>query len=399
MDEADGSGRSWLELNAPAAGRAATGITSGCAGVILALAEIVSELNDPTHRAVLADAARWLKSVPDEEGAPRPGLYVGEGGISAALLRCGQVLHGRSLVAVAAERGRRVATMPYQSSDLSAGTAGRARVHLWLYGETGDLSHLEDAIDAGDVLLKTARRSSNGSITWTGPNESGTLADPLGTGYAHGLAGVADSLLDLHEASGDARYLKTARDVARWLARLAVPIVADGSGLGWPEVAGQAAQAGFWCQGAPGIGRFFIHAAQLELIPEARSIALGAARTTATAGRFAGPARCHGLTGNIETLLDVYQATGEAIWLRHAREIAHLVDTYAVVRDGHPMYGGDAPNVYSPTYMVGYGGVAVTLLRLAAPDRLPHQLSQRGFRRQPPASGPQTAVRGGEIIV
>jgi hypothetical protein len=44
------------------------------------------------------------------------------------------------------------------------------------------------------------------------------------------------------------------------------------------------------------------------------------------------------------------------------------------------MYCSDFQNVYSPDYVVGYAGVAVTLLRLADPERLPRQLSRTGFR-------------------
>jgi hypothetical protein len=41
---------------------------------------------------------------------------------------------------------------------------------------------------------------------------------------------------------------------------------------------------------------------------------------------------------------------------------------------------GDGPDVFAPDYMTGYAGVAVCLLRLADPERLPHQLSREGFR-------------------
>lgn len=138
--------------------------------------------------------------------------------------------------------------------------------------------------------------------------------------------------------------------------------------------------AGFWCHGAPGIGRFFLHAAQLSLIPGAWEIALGAARTTAQAERAGGPTQCHGLAGNLEFLLDVYQATGDDHWLREARGLARILHTFSMEVNGNLVYAGDFPGVFSPDYMVGYAGVATALLRLASPEHLPHQLSRRGFQ-------------------
>lgn len=398
LEAPDGTGRFWRCAEPSATETKNSRLATESAGVVLALAEIVNELNDPTHQAVLVDSAHWLRVTRGADNVASPGLYTGEGVIGMALLRAGQILHDRTLVSAAAERGRRIATMPYRSLGLFDGAAGRVRIHLWLYDETGDLSHLEDAIDAGDVLVRVSHRQPNGELSSMNSDGRDSGHTPLGTGYAHGVSGIADALLDLYEASNDGRYLDTARGAARWLADIATPMLADGSGLGWPDLSGQPPRAGFWCRGAAGIGRFFLHASQLDLIPDAWNVAFGAARTAAATGRFAGPALCHGLAGNIDTLLDVYQATGDSSWLRNARELAQILDAYAIARNGHLYFGGDRPNVYSPEYMTGYGGVAVTLLRLSAPDRLPHQLSQRGFGQRPRQTRLHAGGLAGEII-
>lgn len=53
-----------------------------------------------------------------------------------------------------------------------------------------------------------------------------------------------------------------------------------------------------------------------------------------------------------------------------------------MAQDGHFTYGDASGTVYSPDYMRGFAGVAVTLLRLAAPDRMPHQLSLESFQQR-----------------
>jgi hypothetical protein len=67
------------------------------------------------------------------------------------------------------------------------------------------------------------------------------------------------------------------------------------------------------------------------------------------------------------------------------------LEAFAQEQDGVLAWPSDSPHVYSPDYMTGYAGVAVCLLRLSDPERLPHQLSREGFRRGQASSG---SVRG-----
>jgi lantibiotic modifying enzyme len=351
----------------------------GAAGAVLALAELVSELGDPSHRGVLAEAVRWLRHAPAPEGETVAGLYVGEAGIGAALLRAGQVLGDADLVDAAAERGRTIARLPLASPDLYNGAAGRLRFHLWLWEATAGLEHLDEAIRVGEFLLRTASPDEDGGRRWIFPAGLDGFSGQAFAGYAHGAAGIGDVLLDLYAATGQQRFLDGARGAARWLARLSVPTLADRSGLDWPTVEGGGRRGGLWCHGATGIARFFFHAAQVGLVPDAEHIARGAARMAAFGTRWAGPVQCHGLAGAIELLLDAYQLTAEQHYLHEARSLATLLETFAVERDGLLVWPSDSPIEFTPAYMLGYAGTAVCLLRLASPERLPHQLSGAGF--------------------
>ncbi|MGH2583779.1 MAG: lanthionine synthetase LanC family protein, partial [Dehalococcoidia bacterium] len=300
----NGQGLAWATRHPVSAGGVHTrDLNAGNAGTLLALAELAAVFADPAHRTTLAEGARWLAMAPPFEGELLPGLYVGEAGIGAALLRAGQVLGDAALIAAAAERGRLVASLPFRSPDLFNGTAGRLRFHLLLWDETGAADHLAAAVRAGASLLAVAQDTGNGGICWPMPSDFEGLTGAAYLGYAHGAAGIADALLDLYEATGDTRLRDAARGAARWLTRLAQPTLGvssdrrglgkgyqpsvrtpDGAGrgrsepalssakgspslkdggLGWPAVEGQAPSAPFWCHGAAGIGRFFLHAARL----------------------------------------------------------------------------------------------------------------------------------------
>ena len=208
----------------------------------------------------------------------------------------------------------------------------------------------------------------------------GGLSGAAYLGHAHGAAGIADALLDLFEVTGDERYSLVACRAARWFLRHARPVLADRSGLDWPDQPGRAGIGPFWCHGATGIGQFFLHLAQLGILPEAMSIAEAAARVTARAARWSGPTQCHGLAGNIEFLMDMYQATRREDYRASADLLAHLLLSFSIVSDGAVAWPSEAPTVITPDYTVGFAGVAACLLRLSCIDRLPRQLSRSGFQ-------------------
>ena len=202
------------------------------------LAELVSRLADPEHRRCLAEGARGLLHTPRPSGDPPAGLYVGDAGVGAALLRAGQVLQDAELVEAATECGSRIARLPYRSPDLFNGAAGRARFHLWLWDATGDPHHRQDALAAAEALLASTEDAGDGAVRWRIPAGYDGLSGSAYVGYAHGAAGIADTLLDVWEATGDGRLLDAARGAATWLERLAIPVLHDDSGLDWPSVEG-----------------------------------------------------------------------------------------------------------------------------------------------------------------
>lgn len=390
----DGEGRFWLTTHGERNGYRSPDLNTGNAGTVLALAELVDTFNDPDHRETLRAGARALIDSPRPEGPSLAGLYVGESGVGAALLRAGQVLADRSLIEAASAQGRLVETMPWASPDLFNGTAGRLRFHLWLWDETGLDEHLRAARAAGERLIDTAERAGDLAY-WRFPDGFESLSGQAQPGYAHGAAGIADALLDLYEATGDGLYRDMAVRAGRWIASLTFDMLEDGSGANWPVQPEGPRTFAFWCHGAAGIGRFLLHLGETGGFPDAARLAAQAARTVAHGTRWAGPTQCHGLAGNLEFLLDMYQATGDGQYLVDAQVLGRLLMAFAVERDGHLMFPSESSRVFTPDYMVGYAGVAVALLRLADPLHRPHQLSRKGFRyRSPPVPAGHASAAG-----
>lgn len=345
---------------------------AGSAGILFALAAVAAALEDNAARSAAAELAHWLRALPRPAIAPPAGLYIGEAGRALALLRAGQALRDAKLIEAAAERGRWVVNRELDSPDLMCGAAGRLRSHLWLWAETREEAQWRGAIAAGDFLLDTALHTENGAC-WQIPPQFEAMGAKIYLGYAHGAAGIGDALLDLYSATGATRFLRAAQDAATWLTNLAAPALDDGSGLNWPSEVGLVPTHVFWCHGAAGIGKFFLHAAQLGVIPDALSIAARAARTVARGSRWAGPSQCHGLAGNIEFLLDMFEVTHDPEHMAASALLTRLLITQIADSNAMVDWSDEATELSSPDYMLGYGGVAATLARLCGAGQMPRQ--------------------------
>ena len=98
-------------------------VSSGTAGIVLAQAELVGEFEEPAHADVLRRGASALAELPPLAGDRPSGLYVGDAGVAAALLRAGQVLDDTGFIDAAIRKGHSAADRP--STLLTSSTAPR----------------------------------------------------------------------------------------------------------------------------------------------------------------------------------------------------------------------------------------------------------------------------------
>jgi lantibiotic modifying enzyme len=254
-------------------------------------------------------------------------------------------------------------------------------LHLVLWEAAGERAHLEHAIEAGNIILDAAEKLPNGTVRWTIPAGYGKLSGRAYFGRAHGAAGIAGSLLDLFEVTGDKSFLEVAESAGRWIANNGVPVLKDERGLDWPVSDLDRTLPGpFWCHGAAGVGQFFMELARFDTRVPGAKLAERAAQSVAFGGRWAGPTQCHGLAGNIEFLLDMAQFSRQESYFKWAEILARLLEAFAVRRGGAIVFQNDWPATSSPGYMIGYGGIAACFLRLDGPEQRPRQMSRSGFR-------------------
>jgi len=310
----------------------------GTCGVAWFLHALGEASGDPVFRetaeGALAHALDQAERIPPEV---RPGLYSGWGGISWTLRRFGR---GED----AAEWAGR---LPVTTNlDIMCGSAGAIPVAL-------AAGNKELAMRHGDELLS---RATGGA--WRTLARSARSRRPHLTGFAHGAAGIAWSLLELSAATGEARFREAAEAGFAYERSCFSSERAN-----WPDYRTDPPTFPVaWCHGATGIG--LVHGRAAELLGHASYFgeAEAAKRTALSslqdirAGNFS---LCHGHAGNIEFC-----------GAREALEAG--VSEYEEKRLPWPCGLKGAGEL--PGLMLGIAGVGYTCLRFAEAGRYPNVL-------------------------
>ena len=270
--------------------------------------------------------------------------------------------------------------------DLVDGAAGCLVSLLSLYAFAPSEHILRVAVQCGEHLLAHAQLMPEG-VGWKAKRRDVPLS-----GFAHGAAGIAWSLLRLAAVSGEQRFQDTAvaalayerslfsPEQRNWLDLRKRPSSVSAQGEQKAASAQeQAARCGMsWSYGAPGIalGRL----ASLPYLDDATIHAeLEMALATTLADGFGysheqlGPnhSLAHGDCGNMETVLLAAQTLQTQQLHEH---LERLTSQLLESMHQHGWLMGVPLNVETPGLMLGLAGIGYQCLRLAEPERVPSVL-------------------------
>jgi lantibiotic modifying enzyme len=316
---------------------------SGTAGIALALWRVAAATGDSTCRFTAKGAiARSLAMLPVRQN----GYYAGCLGIRHA---AAEILGELDEAAILREAEPNPETL-----DIIGGSAGAIAVLLDFARRTGRCAYLEMAVRHGDLLIAEAIREG-GAWAWQ------TIAEhPPVTGFSHGTAGIGWALLELWQATGEARFRDAAQGAFEYERACFHP------GGGWPDLRGDAPVfQSVWCHGAGGIAYSRLRAWQIlgdgDCLDEAR---IGLEIVRAGLSGLQNFSLCHGSAGNGDLMIYAAEVLGEAEWMESAERVGEDgMERYA--RPRAPWPSGLLRASETPDLMWGTAGIAYFYLRLA----------------------------------
>ncbi|NBD12962.1 lanthionine synthetase LanC family protein [Corallococcus silvisoli] len=235
-------------------------LCAGVAGELLFFAELHGSTGDEEARGEVRAIADDLAAHFTKEA--EPGLYTGLAGQAFALAMAWRVTadpRDRDAAVAAFDHLVRCAKPEGQGvvwnnvTDVFSGSAGIGLALLWAARALDRPALVESARGVGDRLLEVAR-PREGGLSWDlAPGFPNYMPN-----FSHGTAGVAFFLARLHEATGEARYLKAAKRGAAHLME-----IGNLDGLVYHHAPGgtELYYLG-WCHGPAGTSRLFVALSQ-----------------------------------------------------------------------------------------------------------------------------------------
>ncbi|MBV9259520.1 MAG: hypothetical protein JO215_16005, partial [Ktedonobacteraceae bacterium] len=263
--------------------------TAGIAYFFIEMAEATHEKKYYTYAKRLID---WTTSAhPFVSSTVPAGLYFGYAAIPWIQGLLAAKLNDHDYQQQALSLANRIADTPIVVPDITHGAAGIGLMHLALYRLTGNKEQLLHALRLSRQIVNDAEEDQDGNVFWR-------VNDVPMWGFAHGTAGIASFLLAMHTQIEDAQLREIVEKAANSLTKAAVG-VRDARGLTWPQsAANKSVIWTHWCNGAAGVGRFFVEAAQSLRDPNFERMAIAAGYAVSTGRDVSSCGQCHGLAGD-----------------------------------------------------------------------------------------------------
>jgi type 2 lantibiotic biosynthesis protein LanM len=346
---------------------------NGVCGVALFLAAVEKVSGDTEYHRLTLGALQPLRKALRDYGQHLArelsiGGATGLGSIVYVLTRVSQWLDEPALLEDAKRAADLITTERItddRALDIVAGAAGAILGLLALYDESLDQAVLDRARACGQHLLQVRTKSAGGYLVWL--NSGGRCL----TGFSHGAAGIAYSLLRLYTVTQEAAILAAAREGIIYEDSLFAPIADN-----WPDLREeeQPAYMTSWCHGAPGIALARIGGLTvLDTDQIRKDIEIGL-QTTQRCNLQNLDHLCCGNLGRADILLEAANRLSRPQLAETARGQAWNVVARAELMGSFLLHPLLPKQVYCPDFFQGTAGIGYTLLRMAHPNVLPSLL-------------------------
>ncbi len=298
------------------------------------------------------------------------GLLSGLGSNVYTMLRLPRSLDNPNLINQAEFIGQNISNdliSKDKSFDIIGGAAGSILTMLQLNEITGNVDYLSKARALGDHLINGKTEFQKNSCGWS------QYGKPPLTGFAHGTAGIAYSLLRLYEVTEDKMFMQTAIHAINyedsWFNK---------SVKNWRDLRIDSKNPDdktpkymtAWCSGGPGIalGRIAgMHVLNNDQILQDINYGLD---TTMKYQLNQADHLCCGNMGRIDILLYAAQKLNDQSLKQQAYKNVSYVMEKARINGNFMLFHNVSQDIFNPGFYQGLSGIGYVLLRLAYPDDL-----------------------------
>src|SRR5690606_1239393 len=188
------------------------------------------------------------------------------------------------------------------------------------------------------------------------------------TGFAHGTAGIAYFLAVHARLRADQASAASALLAGEWLIRQRKGR-GRGDPAWWSQQAEGEGAWHWWCHGGPGIAITLLELHEMTGEARWSSLARAALSVHPLRIRHPNLSQCHGLAGLAEIYLEAARVLGEDSWRERAKEIGDTLAGLRRTQVGMASWIVENPYHATADLMIGSGGVAHLLARLYADDQ------------------------------
>lgn len=285
----------------------------GTAGILLALCEYASVITDTKTMQLISELSQLLiNNITLTHHLMIPGLYCGHSGLCLALLKAGIVLSDHNIVNTARTEFQLLRDFPHESVELYTGSAGRLKVAIAFHQHFNDIESGQTLQEITDAIVSQAHYDhTQQTYAWVLPDHDSTpnhatYQDRISyLGYAHGMAGILDALVDaMPYIDNQTTVSHIVHKATSWLLKQ----VHHKEGVSaWPRTTIDSPTLPFWCHGAAGIAKYLLNYARHFNDTETMAVTEQVGDMLCQFGNGTSPVYCHGIAGNLDILIDINQ--------------------------------------------------------------------------------------------
>lgn len=356
---------------------------SGLSGVAWFLGQLSRFSNEDLFYKTMEAAVRQAIHIKDQQPEHgKFGFFSGWTGLAYVLCTLGEQFNREDWKEESRQIVKQLIDMDISQVgiDVIDGLAGAIPALVSIQEKSGDAALANFIEQAGSYMISIAEKSEDG---WSWKTLGEGVEENL-TGFAHGVSGFMNALVDLHAFSGEEKYLDALFEAHRYELKHF-----DEHDQNWRDLRNfdvdQAAEHSdyeqpkcflAWCHGAPGIGlsrlRAYIHTSDPRFRKDL-DIALKTTISKTGVDYKMGYSLCHGGFGNAELALSSYLVLEDDALLNYAQEVGDFViENY--LNQGAPIPNGIGNDFEIPDFMVGLSGMGYFYLRLYNPQDCPSVL-------------------------